>query len=429
MPQNSFERLCESVFRPRFGRRWKTACATALEVSRATLYRYFDDNSGVPDDVLEALSMLQRPIRPAATDRQMVQLAASALVAIQRDIDTNQCLKTPYPQVVRRAFDVAAARNLIEGGEHWPSDLASLARRAGQSLGSWAGDMSWDGDVVFADCALIEHGELTPECLELALDGPDPEQEMLERDGFEALHLACARMPDGDRFYTDWRRCVVEHPVLSSLSEAAITTHGLTDLHDWTEFVQRFYDLVPESLAFGDHVRTCIVSGTLLRRAAHGYHTESRDPAAIKAALDDDYASKPYRPTQTLHLKRAFRTFWCHPGISKLVLARGLEKQGWEVRLWPRRDRIDVEARSPAGARPIAVDVKDHLSPVGLAKRFAGFKEYEATHDCFLVVPDYVVTADRRFPERFENLRRSHGKPAVALRTVSDLLREVDALP
>ncbi|SDE32305.1 restriction endonuclease-related protein [Belnapia rosea] len=422
----TFPEQCEVVFRPRYGRRWKTACAADLGISRATLYRYLDDPSGVPDDVLAALTSLAAPVRPVLDDHGMVVLAASALVAVQREIDTHGFLRTPYPQAVRRTFDVGAARNLAEErSQPWPTDLRSLAELAALPLGLWAGDMAWDHDEVFAEVLLVENGEVTPECRELAAGGRDPEQEMIERDGYDALRAACARMGDGDAFYTEWRRCVVARPVLSTISEAATAVPGLTDLEDWTGFVHRFYDVVPESLAFGDHVRTCTVSGTLLRRARKGYHTESRDPAAITAAVEGRHGTKPFRPRQTLHLKRAFRAFWCHPGVAELALARGLESLGWQVALWPRRDRVDVEAVSPGGRR-IAVDVKDHLSPVGLAKRFEGFKEYEATHECFVVVPDYVVAADRRFGERFENLRRSHGKPAVALRTVSALLREAE---
>lgn len=421
-----FLERCEATFRPRYGRRWKTACAGDLGISRATLYRYLDDPSAVPPDVLAALAALEAPDRPVLDDHGMVVLASSALVAVQREIDARGFLGTPYPQVVRRTFDVGAARNLVEERDHpWPTDLRSLAEVASLPLGLWAGDMSWDREEVFAEIRLVENGEVTPECRELAAGGRDPEQELVERDGFEALRAACARIEDGDAFYTAWRRCVVERPVLSTISEAATAVPGLTDLDDWTGFVHRFYDVVPESLAFGDQVRVCTVSGTLLRKVRKGYHTESRDPAAIRAAAEGRHGTKAFRPRQTLHLKRAFRAFWCHPGVAELGLARGLEALDWSVTLWPRRDRVDVEAVSPGGRR-LAVDVKDHLSPVGLARRFEGFKEYEATHECFVVVPDYVVAADRRFAERFENLRKSHGKPAVALRTVSALLRDAE---
>jgi hypothetical protein len=417
------------VFRPRYGKRWKTACASDLGISRATLYRYLDDPSGVPDEVMAVLLALEMPIRPAQDDRGMVRLAASALVAVQQEIDTRGFLGTPYPQVVRRLFDVGAARNLTEERRHpWPTDLASLANLAALPLGLWAGDMSWDREEVFPEIRLVENGEVTPECRDLAADGRDPELEGIENDGFEALKSACIRLEDGDAFYTAWRRCVVERPLLSTISEAAATVPGLTDLDDWTGFVHRFYSVVPESMAFGDQVRTCTISGTLLRRARKGYHTESRDPAAIRAATDGLYGARAFRPRQTLHLKRAFRVSWCHPGVAELALAKGLETIGWQVSLWPRRDRIDVEAVSPGGHR-IAVDVKDHLSPFRLARRFEGFKEYETTHECFVAIPDYVVAADPRFAERFENLRRSHGKPAVALRSISSLLRHAEDIP
>lgn len=420
----SFKERCQALFAPLHGRRWKTASASALGISRATLYRYLDGSTDVPDAVLDALGDLEGPTRPALDDKGMVVLTASALVAIQRQVDDIGYLRTPYPKPAQRAFDVGAARNLEEGDGRWPVDLRSLAESAGRPLALWAGDMAWDREDLFAEALLVENGELTPACRDLAADGKDPEQEFVERDGFDALRAACAKAPDGDAFYTAWRRCVVERPVLSTLSEAASAVPGLVDLDDWTGFVGRFYDPVPESMAFGDHVRTCVVSRTLLRWAGKGLHTECRDPAAISAAAAGTYGRKPFRPGQTLHLRRAFRTYWCLPGVAELRVADGLGAQGWRVSLWPRRDRVDVEAESPGGTERLAIDVKDHLSPVGLARRFGGFKEYEETHRCLLVVPDYVVEADKRFPERFENLRRAHGKPPIVLRTVSALLRE-----
>ncbi len=421
---SSFKERCEALFAPLHGRRWKTASASALGVSRATLHRYLGASTDVPGAVLDTLGELEGPTRPALDDRGMIVLAASALVAIQREVDDIGHLTAPYPRTAQRAFDVGAARNLEEGEGRWPTDLRSLADFASRPLGLWAGDMAWDREDLFAECVLVENGELTPACRDLAADSKDPEQEHVERDGFDALRAACAKVPDEDAFYTAWRRCVVERPVLSTLSEAARAVPGLVDLDDWTGFVGRFYDLVPDSMAFGDHVKTCVVSRTLLRRAGRGLHTECRDPAAISAVAEGAYGRKPFRPGQTLHLRRAFRTFWCLPGVAELQVAEGLGAQDWRVRLWPRRDRVDIEAEAPDGEERLAIDVKDHLSPVGLARRFGGFKEYEETHRCLLVVPDYVVEANRRFPERFENLRRAHGKPPVALRTVSALLRE-----
>ncbi|RAI54115.1 pPIWI_RE_Y domain-containing protein [Roseicella frigidaeris] len=187
----------------------------------------------MPDDVLARLVALEGPVRPVLDDHGMVRLAASALVAVQHQIDTQGFVGTPYLQPVRRMFDVGAARNLAESRRHpWPTDLISLAELAALPLGLWAGDMSWDRDEMFPEVRLIENGEVTPECRDLATEGRDPEQEMMERDGYQALRAVCSRMEDGDAFYTAWRRCVVERPVLSTISEAATAVPGLTDVED-----------------------------------------------------------------------------------------------------------------------------------------------------------------------------------------------------
>jgi hypothetical protein len=102
-----------------------------------------------------------------------------------------------------------------------------------------------------------------------------------------------------------------------------------------------------------------------------------------------------------------------------------LRKQGWSVEPWPNLDRVDLVATSPDGDRSIAVDVKDFTSPTLLAARFDGFKGYERTHECYLVVPDSRLAADRTYASIFANLRTSLGKKAVALRSVSRLVAEL----
>ena len=96
---------------------------------------------------------LEGPTRPALDDRGMVVLAASALVAIQHEVDDVGHLRTPYPRVTQRTFDIGAARNLEEGEGRWPTDLRLLAEFAGRPLGLWAGDMAWD----HGDLALLCH--------------------------------------------------------------------------------------------------------------------------------------------------------------------------------------------------------------------------------------------------------------------------------
>src|SRR5262249_24911247 len=127
----------------------------------------------------------------------------------------------------------------------------------------------------------------------------------------------------------------------------------------------------------------------------------------------------------TRQLTRPFRTFWCLPGITELELERGLTKKHWGCQLWPALDRVELVAVSPDGKRRIAADIKDYLSPAGLARRFEGFKEFTDGHQCFLVIPDYLPKISPGYERRFKALRTLSRRPKVELMTLSGLLREL----
>ena len=423
-----FYNRCEALFARKFGygRRWKSAAAQALGIGRATLYRYLADDSGVADDVLRRLDELEGSETPVRNDREMVFLIASALVHVQRHIDETGWLPAPYPPSLTRVLDLGAARNLIEGAERWPTDLGSLARLAQEPLFRWVSDMSWDsGDEYFA-ARLIEDGEVTTECRTLALPGGDPEREIEEHLGYEMLMGTCRDRLDGEELYRAWRRCVIENPVLANWSRTILMDLLLASIERIDEIVANFYDRVPEGLSVNGSLPICSVSGTILRRDGKAFHTECRHPEAIRRARAGEHTPVKYR-SGMLYLKRAFRRFWCLPGLAELELERRFQALGWATTLWPGLDRVDLLATSPDESRRVAVDVKDYLSPTRLAVQFAGFKEYEGNHECFLVVPDYVLQVDERFEERFEAVRTANAKAAVELRTVSALVDELEA--
>jgi len=169
----------------------------------------------------------------------------------------------------------------------------------------------------------------------------------------------------------------------------------------------------------------CSSSGTILRREGSGFHTECRNPEAVRRARAGDCERLKRRPGM-MHLRRPFRLYWCLPGLTELELATRLEGAGWVVNLWPDLDRVDIVATSPDGKRRIAADVKEYLSPENLASRFEGFKEYAADYECFLVVPDYMPELSKGYEGRFQAVRASRSKAQMSLRTVSDLLDELD---
>lgn len=424
---NAFYTRCEALFARKleYGRRWKSSAAQALGIGRATLYRYLADDEGVAEDVLRRLNELEDADNPVRNDREMVGLLATALVEIQGQIDSEGRLFAPYPANLRRSLDLAAWRNLNENAERWPTNLSSLANVAKEPLFRWVPDMSWDaGDEYFA-ARLIEDGEITTECRKLALPGGDPEREIEEHTGYEMLMDTCRDRVDGDDLYRAWRRTVIENPVLANWSATVRTNMLLANTERIDELFDAFYERLPETLAVNGALPICTASGTIMRRARQGFHTEYRDPEAIRKARAGKYDRVKFRSGMR-YLKRAFRRFWCLPGLAELELERRLNALGWSTTLWPRLDRVDLVATSPDESRRIAVDVKDYLSASRLAVQFAGFKEYERSHECFLVVPDHVLQVDERFTERFEAIRAANAKAAVVLRSVSGLVEELE---
>lgn len=425
--RNAFEQRCEALFAQKLGlgRRWKTACAQSLAIGRATLYRYFEDDKAVPADVLQRLTDLEAPSSLPGEDSKLVKMYASALVEVQKQIDDSGWLHAPYPKVLRRAFDLGAAANFCLSKDVWPTNLETLMAKAATPLFDWVPDLSWDVSEEFFSSRLVEDGEITTDCRKLAVVGGNPEVEIEENIGYEIILSMCMERADGEELYRTWRRAVIENPVVLSWSSTLMNYPLLGDVERLDEIVEAFYQRVPETLAIDGYLPICTVSGTILRRLGdQGFHTECRDPEAIKLARAGQHQKLKYRPGM-LQLRRAFRTFWCLPGKAELELFKHLNAAGWQCQLWPSLDRVDLVAASPDGGRKIAVDVKDYLSPANLASRFNGFKEFSATHECYLVCPDYVLEIDDRFESKFNAFRASLGKNRVLLRSVGGILNEL----
>ncbi|MFL7904326.1 hypothetical protein ACJ41P_24565 [Azospirillum argentinense] len=421
-----FHDRCQRLFSDRLGhgRRWKTAAAQALGIGRATLYRYFEEGADVAPDVLQRLVQLEAGDRPIHDDRTMVVLLARALVDVQKQIDEQGWLKDGYPPNLRRVLDLASARN-IQGGPTWPTSLADLTQRSQEPLYKWGIDLSWDVEGEYAAARLIDGGEVTTECVALAQSGKDPEAELTENLGYKLLQGLCSNRRDGQQVYVAWRRSTIEHLVLPNWTTTLLSDPVLATVERIDEVVDTFFQRIPESMAIGGMLPICTVSGTILRQDGRAYHTESRDPEARRRARAGEHTKMRYR-SGMLYLRRPFRTFWALPGKAELALYKTLTKAGWMCSLWPELDRVDLIAVSPDGQTRIAVDVKDYVSPENLAARFEGFKGFAETHRCYVVIPDYIPEITPHFEARFEAVRASRAKTKVRLRTVSDLLADLE---
>jgi restriction endonuclease in pPIWI_RE module len=431
MSETGFAERCEAIFAPTHGRRWKSACAEALGISRATLYRYLDGASTVPADIEKMLASLTPPETvQVRSDSEMARLIAVAVVRLRTVLDAYGWLKPPYEPDIQRCLDLCAARNIAEGAERWPSSVAALIRVASLPLDAWMADTAaWDPYATFTAEPLLDGQQTTTTCRELAaeVEGHSPEDELIETRGFGDFRTACASQRDGQASYALWRRFVIEHPVNEGLGRVLVAMPELGNVVGVEQAFQTFYEPLPAAYAGEDGmVPICRVSGTVLRRGHGGvaYETESRDPEAVRLARAGECDRR--RWSQNLRmLKRPFRSFWSLPGKSEVALMDRLVKLGWSMEPWPDLDRVDLVATSPDGARRVAADVKDFASATLLAARFDGFKGYERTHECYLVVPDARLAADRTYASVFANLRTSLGKKAVALRSVSRLATEL----
>jgi hypothetical protein len=298
--------------------------------------------------------------------------------------------------------------------------------RAQTPLGLWVPDMSWDPEGELFGAKLIDDGEITTDCRRLAIPGGDPERELEENHGYEMLLSLCRSRLDGADVYRAWRRTVVEQPILTGWAGVLMLDPWLGSVERLDEIVEAFYEPLPEALAVGGEVPLCTVSGLVMRRDRRGYHTECRAPEAIRRARAGEARTVRYRPGM-LYLRRPFRTFWALPGLYELELARRMEAAGWTCALWPELDQVDLVATTPDGGRQVAIDVKDYWSAAHLAQRFSGFKAYQATHECYLAVPDHVLEDDPAYPQRFEAVRGAAGRVGVVLRTVTELVTELSA--
>jgi len=426
MPSSSFAERCEHLFSERlgYGRRWKSAAAHALKIGRASLYRYLKPGAEAPDAIWAELIALEGGASRKRSDNDMLSLIARALCDVQAEIDRHGWLKDGYPQTLQRVFDIASAQRALGDDDRWPTDLPGLTTLALKPLYEWGIDMSWDPEGDFTASRLIHDGETTPDCADLAAPGRAPEDEITEQAGYSQLMDICRARHDGQAIYVAFRRGVILNPVLSSWTETLTSAPMLASESNIDALVSSFYQPIPESFAINGQLPLCKVTGTLLRRQRSGFHTESRDPAAINAARSGERDTRPWRPG-AMQLKRPFRRYWCLPGRAELELAGALDAAGWTSELWPKLDMVDIAAASPDGARKIAVDVKDYLSPYALAKRFDGFKGYTTSHDCYLVVADYVLAASSNYARRFNTLRAADTSSPVKLRTVSSLLKEL----
>lgn len=421
---NSFGQQLESIF-AQAGRRWKSAAADALAISRPTLYRYIglDEEAvaiAVPSEILAHARDLARQTTSLPPTRDLAVCYARGLTKLQEYIDRNGFISAPYPPELSRAFCIASALNSRTDDLKYPDNLAGLLECAAQPFHEWFADLDWDQAGDYTTAQLIRHGVISAECLLLASIPADLD----ERDGYDLLMNRCRTSPNGQDLYVAWRRLLIENPVIESYAEVIRGQRiFLRNIEAMTELDQQFLERIPRPLTNDNALSLCPITRTRTTFFDNEWVSESRDPD-IQMQLKANGPRYVQWTPDTRQVKRIFRQFWVLPGYYEMDLYRHATAAGWDAELWPKFDTVDLVLRK--GDRLLALDVKDHINSVRLAKSFEGFRGYERDHRCFVVVPDYLTRIDTRYRARFSAVRRSQGKLPVDIKTCSDILEIIE---
>ncbi len=265
----------------------------------------------------------------------------------------------------------------------------------------------------------LPDGEVTIECMQLAgLHDVDPEHLF-----YEALMCECSELAEDDAqaFYVAWRKTVIEHPVVDGFTILLANPVLRRHLPSTQRLAEIFYEEVPSLHAYDGQIATCRLTSTRLKHLNSEWVSESRDPHAARLIRDNGPLWRPHLPRMQ-ELKRAARLFWALPGVEEVALLHAAEGLGYKCELWPKLDSIDILIKHPNKPVRFAVDLKEHRSPIGLARTFDGFKAFKR-HRQMLVVPDYLVERNPRYYQEFQRTRQAKLKSPVALFSVSQFTR------
>ncbi len=239
---------------------------------------------------------------------------------------------------------------------------------------------------------LVENGEVTPLCEEMAADaGVDPSMEVEQRVILRAMDYLGVG-PDASAKYTVFRRFLVDNASAKSTEAAGVARSvGL----DFAEVFQA----IPQYAIMTTGRERCFypcprcrwpmkVSEGRIRCASSSPCLQSGSSFTLVEgkllALGKRVAPEPIPVAGWTALRPGLWRFTTLPGLEELDLERRLKKVGRvEVVLWPSVDRYDLDVRR--GEHHWRVDMKDYASATHLARRLL---EKPVADSIWIVVPD-----------------------------------------
>ncbi|MEU5576438.1 hypothetical protein ABZ791_04495 [Streptomyces huasconensis] len=331
----------------------------------------------------------------AGTDEALLRQIASALACLSRQ----RTVPNPvYPAKVQNAYNRLVLL-CLRRGEEPPGSVPEMVRWACERpLLEWPLNLPPEN---FPGAALLVDPETRlPHqlCLEWEVSVADPAAELFENERIREA-LAVCRAAKAPQVYTAFRSLLTSRPVLTGAELALLG--GDPDcgmlLHD---VIKRCYEPAPASYLRRGTYRQCARCRCLMVPLLHGGHRCELDRCRRDGTSDE---GTPLRADNggVFQLSRPLRMFITSPGLAETDLQAALGKKfGITAEMWPNYDAYDLRVPLPGG-RHWAVDVKDRVNPVLLARSLTPFRNEPPYDRAFLVVPRYRFRDNEAYGRQF----------------------------
>ncbi|CAL9434191.1 hypothetical protein SUDANB108_02112 [Streptomyces sp. enrichment culture] len=331
----------------------------------------------------------------AGTDEALLRQIASALACLSRQ----QTVPNPvYPAKVQNAYN-RLVLHCLRRGEEPPGSVPHMVRWACERpLVNWP--LKLPADTFPGAALLVDPETRLPHqlCLEWEVSAADPAAELFENERIREA-LALCRAAKAPQAYTAFRALLTSRPVLTGAELALLG--GDPDcgmlLHD---VIKRCYEPVPASYLRRGTYRQCARCRCLMVPLLHGGHRCELDRCRRDGTSDE---GTPLRGDKggVFQLSRPLRMFITSPGLAGTDLQTALKKKfGITAEMWPNYDAYDLRVPLPR-RRHWAVDVKDRVNPVLLARSLTPFRNEPSYDRAFLVVPRYRFRENEAYGRQF----------------------------
>lgn len=358
---------------------------------------------------------LVAPALAALVVRTAVQLHDEGMGVVVSGVDRRPGSRVGLTAEDRGTMALVSRARLSLGLSDTTSEIHNLLALCKMPLGEWLPlpEVLEEG---LGPVRLIDPEQLMPslEAESLAEDVAGLSS-LVEEQIFGDFREALAKLPpsQADTVYTAVREFVVRHPVvrlkeLESLLEDVPSAVA-------NRIRMGFYEPLAARLDGSEGMALCTRCGNLAKA-----HVGGGWLCTTAACVQHGGTTPRFEEAagaEHFRLNRSLRQYWLEPGLDEISLHDALKADGLQPRLYPNRDRVDIDLGAQSG---IGIDLKAYTSPELLGRRMKkrpGGLAYYAHR--WLVVPDWLANGT---PGYMERLRGALASSPIQAMTASQAL-------